>query len=167
MEKNQKGYFRADDESKSKRSYVKLSDGCSSALGGRYRFNLHYLNGVWSGAMLGTHVTVALCDGTFVCQVSVFSVHVVCTGSRVVSQPNAKVFDFEWLSFVDLARARQKKCVFLQQKKSEEQKRRGVIPTWSHATTSPWAFLTFFKNRMKYQNLLLAWTVLGAKIFIW
>ena len=46
-----------------------------------------------SGSMAGTHVSVALGDGTSGLGVSVLSVHVVGARSGVVSDPDAEVLD--------------------------------------------------------------------------
>ena len=59
--------------------YVKLRDGRSSALGWRDLFDFHYLNSVWSSAMLSAHIAITLSDGALARQISIFPVHVVCT----------------------------------------------------------------------------------------
>ena len=52
--------------------------------------------------MLSAHVSVALGHCALGGQISVFSVHVVRAASRVVSQPDGKVFDFQRFSLEDL-----------------------------------------------------------------
>jgi len=81
---------------------VKLHDVGSSALAGSDRLHLHDLDGVSASSVLGSHVTIALSDCSFGSQISVLSVHVVGTASRVVSQPDGKVFYLERLALVDL-----------------------------------------------------------------
>ena len=54
------------------------------------------LNRSWSGSMTGTHVTVALSDGSGGHGVSVFTVHVVSSRSRIVSDPDTEVLDNCW-----------------------------------------------------------------------
>ena len=46
--------------------------------------------------MTSAHVTIAMGNGTAHGKISVLSVHVVGTGSRVVSQPDTKVLDLVW-----------------------------------------------------------------------
>ena len=49
------------------------------------------LDGVGPGSVPGSHVSVALGDGTVDGEVTVLSVHVVGAWSRVVSQPDTKI----------------------------------------------------------------------------
>lgn len=44
----------------------------------------------------------ALSDGIGYSDISVLSVHVVCTRTRVISQPNTKVLNNSWLLFINL-----------------------------------------------------------------
>jgi hypothetical protein len=81
---------------------VKLNDVDASALGGGDRLDFHDLDRVSAGSVLGTHVSVALSDGTLGGQISVLSVHVVCARARVVSQPDGEVLDGQRSSLVDL-----------------------------------------------------------------
>ncbi len=81
---------------------MELDDVRSLALVGGDRLDLHDLDGVSARSVLGTHVSVALSDGTLGGQVSVLSVHVVCARARVVSQPDGEVLDLQWSSLVDL-----------------------------------------------------------------
>lgn len=45
--------------------------------------------------MAGSHVAVALSDGTADGQVAVFTVHVVCSRTRIVTQPDTEILDFQ------------------------------------------------------------------------
>ena len=60
------------------------------------------LDGVGPGPVPGSHVPVALGDGSGDGEVPVLTVHVVGAGPGVVSQPDAKVLDLKWLPFPDL-----------------------------------------------------------------
>ena len=88
--------------SRLKCSYMVLGDVWSSALVGSDLLDLHDLDRVRSGSVFRTHVTVELCDSAWCGQVSVLSVHVVGAASRVVSEPDGKVFDLQWFSIKDL-----------------------------------------------------------------
>lgn len=70
---------------------VELLDSWPAALASCNLFHLHDLDGVRTGTVSGTHVSVALCDCTSGGQVPVLPVHVVCATSGVVAQPDAKV----------------------------------------------------------------------------
>jgi hypothetical protein len=72
---------------------VKLCNVRSLTLGSRYLLYLHYLYGVWSSTMTCCHVTIALGDSCRNGEISVFSVHVVCSTARVIPQPDAHVLD--------------------------------------------------------------------------
>lgn len=52
--------------------------------------------------MAGGHVAVALGDGTSNGQVTVFTVHVVCARTGVITQPDSEVLDLQW-SLLELA----------------------------------------------------------------
>lgn len=54
-----------------------------------------YLDRVGTGTVTGGHVTVALRDGTANGQVTVLAVHVVRTGARIVTQPDAEVLHLQ------------------------------------------------------------------------
>jgi len=64
--------------------------------------SLQDLDGTWSGAMPGGHLSVHLGDGTAEAGVSVLPVHVLAGGSRVVSDPDAKVLGAAGVGLVDL-----------------------------------------------------------------
>ena len=66
-----------------------------------HRLNTDDLDTVSPGTMTGTHIAVALGDSRGHSQVTVFAVHVVGTGTGVVSQPDAKVLDFQGLLLHD------------------------------------------------------------------
>lgn len=51
--------------------------------------------------MPGSHVAIALSDGSSHSHVAVLPVHVVSTTARVVPQPDAKVLHFGWCLVVD------------------------------------------------------------------
>ena len=86
-----------------KKYYVVLCDVVSLALSSLDFLNLHDLDGVRSSSVLGTHITVHLCNRSSGGQISVLSVHVVSTTSWVVSEPDGKVFNLQWLSVIDLS----------------------------------------------------------------
>ena len=65
----------------------------SSCVGRLDRLNLHDLDAVSSGSVSGGHVAVTLGNRTSAAHVTVFPVHVVCAGSRVVSDPDTEVLD--------------------------------------------------------------------------
>merc|ERR1719239_2085622 len=75
---------------------------CFDTLHGRG--NLILLSCIWvtSGPVPCSHVTVALRDGRVDGQVPVLAVHVVCSRTRVIPQPNTEVLDLEGLLLPDL-----------------------------------------------------------------
>lgn len=109
-----------------------------------------------SGAVAGGHVLVESLDGIRSGHLSVLLVHVVCTRSGVVSDPDAEVLDAEGVLLGDLIQMLIP-IVFLVQ----------ILLSWRtlfKLTISPLAFLTFFNLVRKYQKRDLATTSLGAKI---
>lgn len=74
---------------------VELFDMCTTGLASGNSFNLDDLNGMGTSTMTSTHITVTLCDSTTNSQVTVFTVHVVGTGTGIVTQPDAKVLNFD------------------------------------------------------------------------
>jgi len=87
---------------------VELLDMRTTALGCSYFFHTNDLNRMSTGTMTGSHVSVAGGHGRRRTQFPIFTVHVVCAWSGVVSQPNAKVLDscgrpfqnlFHWNNF--------------------------------------------------------------------
>jgi hypothetical protein len=81
---------------------MKLGDVWSSAFGCCDLFDFHYLNGVSTGTMSSSHITIQLSNSASCSQISVLSVHVVCATSRVVTEPDCKIFNFCWFSVKDL-----------------------------------------------------------------
>lgn len=55
-----------------------------------------------SSTMAGTHVPVALSNGSGNTHIPVLPVHVMCSRTRVIPQPNAEVLDLNWGLFGDL-----------------------------------------------------------------
>ena len=80
----------------------------TSGVGCLHGLNLHNLDTVSSGSVSGSHVAVTLGNRTSAAYVAVFAVHVVCTRSRVVSDPDTKVLDFCWRGVAALKRERVK-----------------------------------------------------------
>jgi len=74
----------------------------ASGVGDWKSFDSEDLDGSRSSSMASTHVSVALSDGTAGHGVSVFTVHVVSSGSGVVSDPDAEVLDKTGCLFGDL-----------------------------------------------------------------
>jgi hypothetical protein len=61
-----------------------------------------------AGTMPGSHILVEALDSIGTRELTEFLVHVVCAGSRVVTEPDAKVLNFQWLLLVDLHHKRAK-----------------------------------------------------------
>jgi hypothetical protein len=68
----------------------------SAAIQGFHDLHLDYLYGVGACAMTGAHIAVALRHCSANREVPVLPVHVVCTRSGIVPQPDPKVLDFHW-----------------------------------------------------------------------
>jgi len=81
---------------------VELLGGGTTTILGRHFLHLDDLDRGGSGSVPGAHVAVALSHRPGGRQVAVFAVHVVSTGARVVSEPDAEVLDGGWLLLVDL-----------------------------------------------------------------
>lgn len=81
---------------------VELLDVHTTSLGSCDGLHLDDLDGVGTGTMTSAHVTVALCNGTTDRQVTVLAVHVVCARTGIVTQPDAKVLDFNGRCLVHL-----------------------------------------------------------------
>jgi len=79
-----------------------LFDLWTSNFAGFNSFNFQNLNGRSTCTMPSSHITVTLSNSTADSNISVFSVHVVGSTSRVVSQPNSKVLDWAWVLLRDL-----------------------------------------------------------------
>jgi len=59
------------------------------------------VDGPESSTMPGSHILVEAPDGIRTCELTVFLVHVVCTRTRVVANPDTEVLDLQWLLFVN------------------------------------------------------------------
>jgi len=81
---------------------VELLGGGATAFVGSHLFHLDDLDRSSSSPVPSAHVTVALRHPSGGSQVTVFTVHVVGTGARVVSQPDSKVLDGGGPLLVDL-----------------------------------------------------------------
>lgn len=62
---------------------------------------LTYVNGPKSGSVLSSHILVESLDSLGSRHLSVLLVHVVGTGSRIVSEPDTEVLDLEWSLLAD------------------------------------------------------------------
>ena len=78
---------------------------CSPALCGRHLFNTDDLYRMGTSAMASSHVTIALCNSAGRSQITVLPVHVVCATTGVVTKPDAKVLDLQWLLLGNLITA--------------------------------------------------------------
>ena len=107
--------------------------------------------------MSSCHILVQSLNRISSRHLSVFLVHVVSSGARIVSNPDAKVLDFHWSLFMDLWG----RIVLAEQLA-------GILifspRTTFRLTISPFDFLTFRSFIKKYQNRDFATTVLGAKM---
>merc|ERR1719325_260191 len=80
---------------------VHLLDKRSAGLASFDGLNANNLNAVGTGSVTGSHIPVAGSHGGRNCQVTVFTVHVVGTRPRIVSEPDSKVLDFKRFLFSD------------------------------------------------------------------
>lgn len=64
--------------------------------------NSTYVDGPEAGTVAGSHVGVEGLNGICSGQLTVLLVHVVCTRTRVVSDPDTEVLDLEGVLLVDL-----------------------------------------------------------------
>lgn len=55
-----------------------------------------------TGTVPSGHVLVQALDGICTRQLTELLVHVVCSGTRVIAQPDTEVFDFQRFLFVNL-----------------------------------------------------------------
>lgn len=60
------------------------------------------LNSMGASTMAGSHIAVALCYSSRDSQIPVFTVHVVGTRARIISQPDTKVLYFQWALIMNL-----------------------------------------------------------------
>lgn len=61
-----------------------------------------YVDGPETGTVTGSHIRVQGLDSIGSGELTVLLVHVVCTGARVVSQPDTEVLDLLGVLLVDL-----------------------------------------------------------------
>lgn len=120
-----------------------------------------YVDGTESGTMTGSHILVQGLDGISPRHLTELFVHVVSSGARVVTDPDAEVLDLQGALLVDLNR---KRTSLVFQFNAPLRIVDGLQHTTLMLTISPLAFLTLRSFIKKYQNLDLATTVLGAKI---
>ncbi len=57
-----------------------------------------------AGTVTGSHVLVESSDGFRPGELTELLVHVVCAGTRVVTEPDTEVLDFQWLCLMNLQR---------------------------------------------------------------
>lgn len=74
----------------------------TSAFWSFYCLNTHDLNRTSTSSVTSTHITVALGYSSTSCQVAVFTVHVMNSTTRNVSQPNSEVLNSQWFLLKDL-----------------------------------------------------------------
>lgn len=101
-----------------------------------------------AGTVAGSHVGVERIDGICSGQLTVLLVHVVCTGARVVADPDTEVLDLDGVLLVEL------NCKTVRLNVLISVGRRFLLfrlLTVLMLTISPVAFLTFLRPRMKYQ----------------
>ena len=82
-----------------------LLDKRSAGLASFDGLNANNLNTVGTGSVTGSHIPVAGSHSSRNGQVTVFTVHVVGTRPRIVSEPDSKVLDFKWFLFSDFFNA--------------------------------------------------------------
>ncbi len=111
-----------------------------------------------TGTVTGSHVLVESLDGLSAGHLTELLVHVVGTGTRIVTDPDTKVLDL----FRTLLRDLYRKC--LVSVRYEEYRQAAF--TLFKETISPAAFLTLRSFFKKYQKRDFATTTLGAKIRI-
>ena len=80
---------------------VHLFNDSTFCLAGGHGFNSDDLNRMGSGTVTSSHIAIALCNCSRYSQITVFSVHVVSTRTRIVAQPYSKILDFQWFLFPD------------------------------------------------------------------
>ena len=84
---------------------VKFFDMYTTCLAGGNDLNINDLDGMGTSTMTSTHIAIALCHGITDSQITVFTVHVVSAGTRVITQPDAEIFDLNGRCLVDLFQA--------------------------------------------------------------
>lgn len=111
-----------------------------------------------AGTVAGGHVLVAGVHGVRAGQLAELLVHVVRSGARVVTEPDAEVLDLQRLLLRDLGRVQESQWA----RRCWEEG--ATTRTTLTATTSPVVFLTLRSLRRKYQKRDFATTSLGAKM---
>lgn len=76
-------------------SVMELFDMSTTSFTGGNGFHFNNLNGMSSCTMASAHVPVTLRDCSTHGQITVFAVHVVGAGTRIIPQPDAKILDFD------------------------------------------------------------------------
>lgn len=61
-----------------------------------------YLDWMSTSTMASAHITVTLCNSITNSQITIFTIHIVCAGTWIVTQPDTEILDFGWWSFVYL-----------------------------------------------------------------
>ena len=80
---------------------VHLLDSSTSGLASGNWLDSDDLNAVSSSTMTSSHIPIALGDSGRDGQVTVFTVHVMGSGTRIITKPDTEVLDFQGLLFVD------------------------------------------------------------------
>ncbi len=137
-----------------------------------------YVNRPETGTVPSRHILVHALHSISPAELPVLLVHVVRSRARVVSEPDTKILDLQWLLLVDLkAKGQQSHSACLLRAARDKLR----IQTTLTPMISPLAFLTFFNCLQnvescvgerkygkaylkKYQNRDLATTSLGAKM---
>merc|ERR1719283_94662 len=81
---------------------VELLDAGATTFVGSHFLHFDDLDRRRSRSVSSAHISVALSDGAGGREVAVFAVHVVSTGTRIVTQPDSQVFHGRRLLLVDL-----------------------------------------------------------------
>jgi hypothetical protein len=118
-----------------------------------------HMDGPEAAAVAGSHVLVKGVDSIRSGKLAVLFVHVVGTGTGIVTDPDTEVLDLGGALLVNLRRAVLASVV------DAIARIRCIRTTWRE-TISPALFLTFRSFFKKYQKRDLATTTLGAKSFI-
>jgi hypothetical protein len=95
-----------------------------------------YMNRPEPRTMPSSHILIEALDGVRTCQFTVFLVHVMCTRTRVVTEPDTEVLDLQRLLFVDLKNGQSQTLASWMAARD--------LQTILTPIISPLAFLTFF-----------------------
>lgn len=63
-----------------------------------------YVDGPESGTMAGSHILIECLNSISPRHFPIFLVHVVCAGTRIVTNPDTEVLNLQWALLVDLER---------------------------------------------------------------